>query len=74
VSLDRTTPPQAYLLCANTANGPRIDCVWDNNSFAFLGDIVHRMISTVMFEENAFEVIQAWTKTMMYMLQNLDKL
>jgi len=48
--------------------------VWDNNSFAFLGDIVHGMISTVMFEENAFEVIQAWTKTMMYMLQNLDKL
>jgi hypothetical protein len=48
--------------------------VWDNNNFAFLGDIVHGMISTVMFEENAFEVIQAWTKTMMYMLQNLDKL
>jgi hypothetical protein len=82
--------PQAYLCCANTANGPKIYCshlpckyvtaldgkptLWDEQSFAFLGDVVRGLISIVMFENNAFEPVQAWVKRPNYILQHLPDL
>jgi len=82
--------PQAYLCCANTAQGPKIYCshmpckyvtaldgtptLWDEQSFAFLGDVVRGLISIVMFENNAFEPVQAWAKRSNYILQHLPEL
>jgi len=89
VSLGENTL-QAYLFCANTAVEPRIYCAhapsryvsslegvptpWDNKSFAFLGDLVQNLISTIQFPDNAFEEITLHAKTVDYMLQNLDEL
>jgi len=82
--------PQAYLFCANTAAEPRIYCAhapcrylssldgtptpWDTQSFAFIGDLVQNLISTIQFPDNAFEVIQVRVRTADYMLQHLDEL
>jgi hypothetical protein len=82
--------PQAYLFCANTAAEPRIYCThapcryissldgtptpWDNKSFAFLGDLVQNLISTIQFPDNAFEEIQVQVQTADYMLHHLDDL
>jgi hypothetical protein len=64
--------PQAYLCCVLTRRGVRIHCLhmpsrfvgsldgkvtpWDGMSFAFLGDVVHGLATTVIFPQNAFNV------------------
>jgi hypothetical protein len=47
---------------------------WDNQSFGFLGEIVHGMVSTISFPDNAFEVVTAWVKNLDYMIQNLQEI
>jgi hypothetical protein len=63
--------PQAYLCCALSRRGLRIYCMhmpsrfvaaldgkitpWDNSLFAFLGDVVHGLATTVSFPVNAFQ-------------------
>jgi len=47
---------------------------WDNKSFAFLGDLVQNLISTIQFPDNAFEEIQVQVQTADYMLHHLDDL
>jgi len=79
--------PQAYVFCAATLNGfPQMYCThapsntlapwtpWDNQSFGLLGEIVHGMVSTISFPENAFEVVMAWVKNLDYMIQNLQEI
>jgi hypothetical protein len=82
--------PQAYLLCANSAQGPRIYCAhspskyrsaldrtvtaWDNKSFAFLGEAGQGMVSIINFPENALEAITVWTKSVAYIIQHLPEL
>jgi len=64
--------PQAYLCCVLSRRGIRIHCIhmpsrfvgsldgrvtpWDGSSFAFLGDVVHGLATTVVFPPNAFNV------------------
>ena len=64
--------PQAYLCCALSRRGVRIHCLhmpsrfvgaldgrvtpWDGNAFAFLGDVVQGLATTVIFPPNAFNV------------------
>jgi len=89
VSLGENTL-QAYLFCANTTVEPRIYCAhspsryvsslegiptpWDNQSFAFLGDLVQNLMSPIQFPDSAFEEITVHAKTVDYILQNLDEL
>jgi hypothetical protein len=47
---------------------------WDNQSFGLLGEIVHGMVSTISFPENAFKVVMAWVKNPDYMIQNLQEI
>jgi hypothetical protein len=47
---------------------------WDDQSFAFLGDLVHNLVSTIVFPENAFKMQDVWAKTSAYMLQHLNEL
>jgi len=63
--------PQAYLCCALSRQGLRVYCMhmpskfaaaldgsttpWDNLVFAFLGDVVQGMTTTVTFPSNAFQ-------------------
>jgi hypothetical protein len=84
------TTLQAYLICAHSAQGPRIYCLhtpgryvealdgtstpWDNKSYAFLGEVIRGQVSIVNFPENAFEEINVWVKTDAVMLQNLPQL
>lgn len=80
--------PQAYLCCAVCQQQIRIFCLhlhskytsaldgqttlWDGVSFAFLGDLVHGMVTTVMLPGNAFRVVgNIWAKTADYMVTNL---
>lgn len=81
---------QAYLFCTSTIQGPRIYCAhtpskymealdgtesrWDGQCFAFMGDVVHGMISTVGFPTNSFEEVQVWTKTLENVMHNLNLL
>jgi hypothetical protein len=71
------TSHQAYLCCATTRRGPRIFCLhapsrfhsaldgrvilWDNNSYAFLGDVTDEVATTVVFPPNAFIIVPAVT-------------
>jgi hypothetical protein len=64
------TQHQAYLCCSSTRRGPRIFCVhlpsrfvgaldgrttpWDNNCYAFLGDVTQGIATTICFPNNAF--------------------
>jgi hypothetical protein len=64
--------PQAYLCCVLSRRGIRIHCIhmpsrfvssldgrvtpWDGSSFAFLGDVVHGLTTTIVFPPNAFNV------------------
>jgi hypothetical protein len=80
--------PQAYLFCTSTVAGPRIYCAhspskyveavdgtvsrWDGQSFAFIGDVVMGMTSTIGFPRSAFEEVQLWCKTVENMLNNLN--
>jgi len=64
--------PQAYLCCSLSRRGVRIYCLhmptkfvgaldgrttpWDGQIFAFLGDVVHGMITTVVFPLNAYNI------------------
>jgi hypothetical protein len=89
VNLGGSTP-QAYLLCAETSQGPRIFCVhfpckyvgaldgeatrWDDKSFAFLGDLVQGMASIVGFPENAFDIVTLRARTEDFILQHLEEL
>jgi hypothetical protein len=82
--------PQAYLFCASTNTEPRIYCAhlpsiyvsalegtitpWDDHSFAFLGDLVQNLVSTIHFLNDAIDTVQVWTRTAEYMAQNLDEL
>jgi hypothetical protein len=85
-----STTPQAYLLCASTPQGPRIYCTHlpsrffgvldgtatprDNQAFAFLGDVVHGLVTTINFPKDAFDTVQVWVKTETYMLNNQPEL
>ena len=67
------TKHQAYLCCSATRRGPRIFCIhlpsrfvgaldgritpWDNNSYAFLGDVTQGIATTVCFPPNVFTVV-----------------
>jgi hypothetical protein len=80
--------PQAYLFCTSTVAEPRIYCAhspskyveavdgtasrWDGQSFAFIGDVVMGMTSSIGFPRNAFEEVQLWCKTVENMLNNLN--
>jgi hypothetical protein len=82
--------PQAYLCCSNTLTGARIYCVhspnkfvgnldgtptpWDNLSFAFLGEVVHSLVSFVLFPEDAFDLIQVRTRTLPYIIEHQEEL
>jgi hypothetical protein len=82
--------PQAFLCCGTTVNGPRIFCVhfpsryvgavdgtvsvWYNMSFAFLGEVVHGLVSIVTFSEEAFNIVEVRVKSVNYMLQHLEEL
>jgi hypothetical protein len=64
---------QAYLCCAATHRGPRIYCIhlpsrftsaldgrvtpWDNNLYAFLGEVTQDVATTVCFPGNAFTTV-----------------
>jgi len=81
------TTLQAYLICAHAAQGPRIYCLhtpgryvealdgtstpWDNNSYAFLGEVIRGQVSIANFPENAFDEVTVRVKTEALMLQNL---
>jgi hypothetical protein len=89
VSLGGTTL-RAYLCCGITLNVPKIYCVhlptkfvaamdgtttpWDDRSFAFLGDIVRGLITTIMFLDDAFDEITIRTRTIDYMVQHQEEL
>jgi len=82
--------PQAYLCCGNTTTGPRIFCLhcpakfigafdgtvspWDDLSFAFLGEVVQKMATSVFFPNESFNTNTLLVKTTDYILQHLDKL
>jgi hypothetical protein len=82
--------PQAYLLVASTPQGPRIYCahipsrffgaldgtvtLWDNQAFAFLGDVVRGHVTTINFPEDAFDAVQVWVKSENYMRNNQQEL
>jgi hypothetical protein len=82
--------PQAYLLVASTSQGPRIYCAhlpsrffgaldgtatpWDNQAFAFLGDVVRGHVTTINFPEDAFDTVQVWVKMEVYMQNNQQEL
>jgi hypothetical protein len=82
--------PQAYLFCAETDEGPLVLCAhspcqykgeldgtpsrWDNQSFAFVGDLVQGLVTTMHFPPDAFEERTALTRTTDFFLQNLDAL
>ncbi len=46
----------------------------DDQSFAFLGDLVQNLVSTIVFPDNAFKALDVWNKTSAYMLQHLQEL
>jgi len=66
--------PQAYLACSATRRGPRIYVLhlparftgaldgrttpWDNNLYAFLGEVTQGTVTTVVFPNTAFNVIE----------------
>jgi hypothetical protein len=84
--------PQAYLCCALSRQGLRVYCMhmpskfaaaldgsttpWDNLVFAFLGDVVQGMTTTVTFPSNAFQATAnirwenwtSWQRTPKYYL------
>ncbi len=82
--------PQAYLCCGTSTTGPRVHCLhlpskymaaldgsttpWDDRSFAFLGEVVHKLVSIVVFPEDAFDTITVRVKTVNYMLQHQEDL
>ncbi len=47
---------------------------WDDRSFAFLGEVVQRLVSIVVFPEDAFEPVTTRVKTVNYMLQYQEDL
>jgi len=47
---------------------------WDNLSFAFLGEVVQRMATTVFFPNEAFSPKTLRVKTLDYIVQHLDEL
>jgi hypothetical protein len=69
----RSNVHQAYLCCASTRRGPRIFCLhsparftsaldgrvtpWDNNVYAFLGDVTQDVATTVCFPRTAFNIV-----------------
>ena len=75
---------QAYLCGSHTVNGPRIYCdhipshfigaldgspmLWDDLSFAFLGEVVKGLISIVSFPKEAFNIVQTQVHTTNYIL------
>jgi len=70
--------------------GPKIYCVhspsrfsasldgrvtaWHNLSFAFLGELVHKQATNVLFHENAFETIEVQAYTVEHILNHLEDL
>jgi len=82
--------PQAYQCCGNTTTGPRIFCLhcsakfigafdgtvspWNDLSFAFIGEVVQKMATSVFFLNEAFNANTLLVKTMDYILQHLDEL
>lgn len=70
--------------------GPKIYCVhspsrfpasldgrittWDNLSFAFLGELVHKQVTNVLFHENSFETIEVQAYTVEHILAHLEEL
>ena len=81
--------PQAYLACAATRRGPRIYVLhlparftgaldgrttpWDNNLYAFLGEVTQGTVTTVVFPNTAFNVIEhIRARTTEFILQNLE--
>jgi hypothetical protein len=82
--------PQAYLFCAETVQGPLILCAhfpckyksaldgslsrWDDLSFAFVGELVQGMVTTMIFPRDAFDIVTVHTRTTEYFLQHLDDL
>jgi hypothetical protein len=47
---------------------------WDDRSFAFLGEVVQKLVSIVVFPEDAFESVTVRVKTVNYMLQHQEDL
>jgi hypothetical protein len=87
----RSDVHQAYLCCTATRRGPRIFCIlllsrftsaldgrvtpWDNNLYAFLGDVTQDIATTVCFPANAFTPIaNVFAYTEEYILSNLQNL
>jgi hypothetical protein len=71
--IGNTTTPQTYLQLVRTAQGLEVYCVhrpsrfvpsldgtvsaWDNGLFAFLGEVIDSVATTVYFPSNAFELL-----------------
>jgi hypothetical protein len=81
--------PQAYLCCAATRRGPRLYVIhlparftgaldghttpWDNNLYAFLGEVTQGMATTVVFPTTAFnEIEHIRARSAESILQSLD--
>jgi len=43
-------------------------------SFAFLGEVVHGLVSIETFSEEAFNIVEVRVKSVNYMLQHLEEL
>ncbi len=82
--------PQAYVFCTETAATPLIFCAhfpgkymsaldgtasrWDDRSFAFVGDHVQGMITTIDFPNDAFHKETVFTRTIEFFLHHLEDL
>jgi hypothetical protein len=80
--------PQAYLCCSSSRRGTRIYCVhmpsrfagtvdghitlWDNNLYAFLGEVTQGVASIITFPTTAFNLVERVpARTTENILQNL---
>ncbi len=83
--------PQAYLCCARRHNQVKVFCIhlpskyvsaldgqptpWDGQTFAFLGELVQGMVTTIELPAQAFQVVNhARAYTAEYILNHLDQL
>jgi hypothetical protein len=83
--------PQAYLCVSATRRGPRIYCLhlpsrypssldgrttpWDNNLYAYLGDVVQGQITIVAFPSTGFNIVEdVEARTEGYILEHLNEL
>lgn len=88
-ALGASAVPQAYLCCSSSRRGTRIHCVhmpsrftgsldghvtpWDNNLYAFLGEITQSVATIVAFPSTAFNVVEnVRAHSADYILQKLD--